>query len=82
MSFFHKWSYLKIELEIDGIITDTRYIQSKEYESTFDYFKALGKNQRCEWAIFVKRHIGKKSQYQRKRRREIERERYSKNKTS
>jgi hypothetical protein len=74
MSFFHKWSYLRIELEINGIVTDTRFIQSKNYESTLAYFRSLGRSQRYEWAIFVKRHIGKKSQYQRERRRRIDRE--------
>jgi hypothetical protein len=82
MSFFHKWSYLRIELEINGIVTDTRFIQSKEYEKTFEFFKSLGENQRYEWAIFVKRHIGKKSQYQRERRRRIDRENYKINKTT
>jgi hypothetical protein len=82
MSFFHKWSYLRIELEIAGIVTDTRFIQSKDYEKTLEYFRSLGKTQREEWFIYVKRHIGKKSQYQRERRRKIEREQYKINKTS
>lgn len=76
MSFFHKWSYLRIELEINGIVTETRFIQSKYCEATLAFFRSLGKNQPWEWAIYVKRHIGKKSQYQRERRRKIEREQY------
>lgn len=79
MSFFHKWSYLRIELEINGIVTETRFIQSKYYESTLAFFRLLGKNQPFEWAIYVKRHIGKKSLYQRERRRKKEREHYKLN---
>lgn len=81
MSFFHKWSYIRIELEINGVVTDTRFIQSIYYEKTLEYFRTLGKNQPFEWAIYVKRHIGKKSLYQRERRRKIEREQCKSNKT-
>lgn len=81
MSFFHKWSYLRIELEINGVVTETRFIQSKYYEETLAFFRSLGKNQPLEWAIYVKRHIGKKSLYQRERRRKKERKQYKLNKT-
>lgn len=72
MKKFPWWEYIKIELEINGIVTDTRYIRNKDYDRMLDFFRVLGKSQPYEWSIHVKRHIAKKSMYQRNRRRKIE----------
>lgn len=74
MSFFSKWAYVKIELEIMGVVVDARYVQGKDYDKMFEFFKAVGKSQPYQWAIYVKRHFGKKTKYQRDRRRAIENE--------
>jgi hypothetical protein len=69
-----KWAYVRIELEIMGVVVDTRHVQGKDHERVLEFFKAVGKCQPYEWAVFVKRHIGKKSLYQRELRRRKERE--------
>jgi len=70
-----KWAYVKIELEILGKVVDARYVLGKDYERIYQYLKTVGKFQPYEWAIFIKRHIGKKSLYQRKLRNRKEKER-------
>lgn len=74
MSFYLKWAYSRVELEIMGVVVDTRHVQAKDCEKTIDFFVTVGKCQPYEWAVFVKRHIGKKTAYQRERRRKVENE--------
>lgn len=74
MKKFPWWPYIRIELEILGVVTDTRFVQNKDYQRILNLFIAYGKTQPLEWAVFVKRHIGKKTQYQRERRRKVENE--------
>lgn len=82
MSFYLKWAYARIELEIMGVVVDARHVQGKDCEKTIEFFRAVGKCQPHEWAIFIKRHIGKKSLYQRERRKRKVREWHLKNKTN
>jgi hypothetical protein len=69
MLFYMNWAYARVELEIMGVVVDARHIQGKDCKKTIEFFTAVGKSQPYEWAVFIKRHIGKKSLYQRERRR-------------
>lgn len=74
MSFYSKWAYARVELEIMGVVVETRHVKGSDCQKTIDFLSAAGACQRYEWAVFVKRHIGKKTAYQRERRRRVENE--------
>lgn len=68
MKKFPWWPYVRIELEICGIVAESRYVQNKDYQRILNLFIAYGKTQPYDWAVFVKRHICNKSLKQRKNR--------------
>ncbi len=77
MSKISKWKYIKIELEILGIVTDVRYVQQKDYQRILNLFISYGKAQTEEWAVFIKRHNPPKTIYQRTWRNNVRKEKRS-----
>lgn len=65
MSFYSKWAYVRVELEIMGVLVDTRHVRGSECENTIDFFRTVGKSQPYEWVVYIKRHIGNKTLRQR-----------------
>lgn len=65
MSHIAKWKYIRIELEILGKVTDTRYVNQSNYQRILNLFIAYGKTQPYEWAVFIKRHYSRRTLYQR-----------------
>ncbi len=69
------WNYIKIELEILGKVVDARFVPGYQYDNILAKFKRQGKAQPYEWAIYIKKHITIKNEYERKVQRDSENER-------
>lgn len=56
----NKWNYISIDLEIDGIVVDTRITSQFTFEKTYNRLLREGQTQMLPWSIFISRHYFKK----------------------
>lgn len=50
----YRWDHVLIELEIDGIILESRMITYGAYQRVYKLFKTRATSQPKEWAIYVR----------------------------
>lgn len=48
-----KWTYILIELEIDGVVVESKVATQVTFEKTYKNILYEGQTQRLPWAIFI-----------------------------